>query len=66
MKTNAYILKVKDRRVWRWGIVRYSTIEEAQNRVNELGRIGIRARIHPASDLYGTRGQSRNKKEVRV
>lgn len=60
--TNAYILKLKDRRVWRWGIVRYSSLEEAQNRVNELGRIGIRAKIYPESDLYGTRGQSRHRK----
>ena len=47
-----YILQLKDRRVWRWGIQRYNTKEEAQRRVQELAKVGIRARIRLAAEVY--------------
>lgn len=48
-----YILQVKDRRVWRWGIQRYETLEAAQERVQELEKVGIKARIRRAAELFG-------------
>lgn len=47
-----YILQVKDRRVWRWGIQRYETMEAAQERVQELAKVGIKARIRLEAELY--------------
>ncbi len=48
-----YILQVKHRRVWRWGIKTYATMEAAQKRVQELGNVGIKARIRRAAELFG-------------
>lgn len=48
-----YVLQVKFRRSWKWGINTYETKEAAQKRVEELAAKGIKARIRLASELYG-------------
>ena len=48
-----YILQVKYKRSWKWGINTYNTIEEANNRVEELAKAGIKSRVRLASELYG-------------
>lgn len=48
-----YTLQLKDRRVWRWGIKRYETIEDAQRRVKELAKVGIKARIRKTAEIFG-------------
>ena len=47
-----YRLQVKCQGRWRWGIVQYDTIDEATNRVAELGRVGIVARIRRNEELF--------------
>ena len=50
-----YILQVRFRRSWKWGINTYETLEAAEARVAELEAVGIKARIRQASELYGAR-----------
>ena len=45
-------LQVKYGNRWKWGIVEYETLEAAENRVAELNRVGITARIKRAEELY--------------
>ena len=47
-----YRLQVKYKGRWKWGIVRYDTIDEATNRVAELGRVGIVARIRRNDEMF--------------
>jgi len=48
-----FILQVLFRRQWKWGIVKYDTMQEAEARVKELAAVGIRARVRRSSELYG-------------
>ena len=47
-----YRLEVKCGGKWRWGIRTYETLADAENRVKELSRVGIRARVKVAEDFY--------------
>lgn len=37
---------------WKWGVNQYNTVEEAIARVQELSKVGIKARVKPASELF--------------
>ncbi len=45
-------LKVWSSGRWRWGLRKYDSLEAAENRVKELKKVGIRAKIARAEDLY--------------
>ena len=47
-----YKLQVWFKKHWKWSIKEYSTIEEAQARVKELKKIGIKARVRLSSEQY--------------
>lgn len=47
-----YKLQVWFKRHWKWSVKEYSTIEEAEARIEELRRIGIKARVRLSADLY--------------
>lgn len=47
-----YRLQVKFNSQWKWGIVEYTSIEQATARVDELSKVGIKARIRKAEELY--------------
>ncbi len=47
-----YILQVKYKRTWKWGINQYDTKEAAEARVKELANVGIKARIRMADELF--------------
>lgn len=48
-----YTLQVRVQKSWKWGINQYDTLVEAENRVKEMARVGIKARIRLTSELYG-------------
>lgn len=48
-----FILQVKYRSQWKWGRNTYETQEAATARVEELAKVGIKARVRLASELYG-------------
>ncbi len=37
---------------WRWGIREYNTLEAAKARIKELKKVGIRARVKLAAELF--------------
>lgn len=47
-----YTLQVKFGKQWRWGIVKYDTIEAATARVGELSKVGITARVRKTEEIY--------------
>lgn len=47
-----YRLQVWYDRHWKWGVNSYDSEEEAEKRVNELSRVGIKARIKPETELF--------------
>lgn len=47
-----YRLQVWFKRRWKWSVKEYSTIEEAEARIEELRRIGVKARVRLSADLY--------------
>lgn len=47
-----YRLQVKFNGRWKWGIQEYTTLEAATERVAELKKVGITARVKIASELY--------------
>lgn len=47
-----YKLQVWFKRHWKWSVKEYSTIEEAEARIEELRRIGIKARVRLSSEQY--------------
>mgnify|MGYP000070072070 CR=1 FL=1 len=46
-----YRMQIFHERRWKWGLNDY-TIERAQARLAELKKVGIKARVRPASDFY--------------
>lgn len=48
-----YTLQIKYQRSWKWGIHQYDTLAEAETRVKELAKVGIKARIRLTNELYG-------------
>lgn len=47
-----YRLQVKYCGEWKWGIRDYNTLDAAKNRVKELAKVGIKARIKLAAELF--------------
>ena len=47
-----YRLEVKCSGKWRWGVRMYETLADAEKRIKELARIGIKARIKEAGAFY--------------
>ncbi len=47
-----YTLQVMYQKRWRWGIVQYDTLKAAEQRVQELARVGIKSRIRLTAELY--------------
>lgn len=47
-----YKLQVWFKKRWKWSVKEYKTIEEAKARVEELRKIGIKARVKLSSELY--------------
>lgn len=47
-----YRLQVKFRGSWTWGIVQYDTIKEANDRVAELAKVGIKARVKTNAEMF--------------
>lgn len=47
-----YRLQVQYKNRWRWGIVEYDTPEAAAARVEELNRVGIKARIRRSEEIF--------------
>lgn len=45
-------LQVWYKRHWVWGIVEYDNIENADKRVAELKKVGIKARVRNNSELF--------------
>lgn len=45
-------LQVWYNRHWKWGIVDYDTMDAATARVEELAKVGIKARVKPRSELF--------------
>ena len=37
---------------WKWGVNDYQTLEAAEKRIAELKKVGIKARIKPAAELF--------------
>lgn len=50
-----YVLQIKFYSEWKWGVVRYNSIEDAEKRVKELAKVGIKARIRLISELFGSK-----------
>ncbi len=47
-----YRLQVVFKGNWRWGVVEYDSIEKANARVEELKKVGIKARVRKNEDLF--------------
>lgn len=47
-----YRLQVNYCGVWKWGIRDYSTLDAAKKRVKELAKVGIKARVKLAAELF--------------
>ena len=47
-----YRLQVKANKNWRWGLVEYASLEQAEERVAELKAVGITARIRESKELF--------------
>lgn len=47
-----YRLQVKVKKTWRWGLVEYSSIKQAEARVAELKAVCITARVRDNKDLF--------------
>ena len=47
-----YRLQVWFQKHWRWGIVEYSSYDEAEKRVKKLAEVGIKARIRKNFELF--------------
>ena len=47
-----YRLQVKVNKNWRWGLVEYASLEQAQARVEELKAVGITARVRENKELF--------------
>lgn len=45
-------LQVYFQRRWRWGTVEYTSLEEANDRVQELAKVGIKARVKNNAELF--------------
>lgn len=45
-------LQVWCQRKWQWGLNTYNTMEEADKRLQELARVGIKARVKPLAELF--------------
>ncbi len=45
-------LQVWYKKSWRWGIVEYDSIETANDRVAELKKLGIKARVRDNAELF--------------
>lgn len=45
-------LQVKFCGRWKWGIREYATLDAANDRVNELAKVGIIARVKLAAELF--------------
>lgn len=49
-----YRLQIFHKKKWRWGIVEYDNLESADNRVAELQKVGIKARVRNNSELFNS------------
>jgi hypothetical protein len=47
-----FTIQVWFQRHWKWGVRQYSTLEEANARVQELAKVGIKSRVRLTSELY--------------
>lgn len=47
-----YRLQVKVYKSWRWGLVEYASLEQAEARVAELKAVGIIARVRENKELF--------------
>lgn len=47
-----YRLQVKYYGEWKWGIREYDTLDAAKNRVKELAKVGIKARVKLTAELF--------------
>lgn len=47
-----YRLQVRFQGSWKWGIREYDTMEDAQKRIKELSKVGIKSRIRKSSELF--------------
>ena len=47
-----YRLQVWKYRTWIWGIVDYDSLEKAENRVKQLAKSRIRARVKKSEELF--------------
>ena len=47
-----YRLQVKFNGRWKWGIQEYATLEAATERVADLKKVGITARVRLAAELF--------------
>lgn len=47
-----YRLQVKYYGEWKWGIRDYDTLDAAKSRVEELAKVGIRAKVKLAAELF--------------
>lgn len=45
-------LQVRYGRSWKWGLNVYNTLEDAQKRVEELNKVGIKSRIKKNEELF--------------
>ena len=45
-------LQVKCQGRWRWGIVQYDNLTAANERVAELGKVGIKARVRKNEEFF--------------
>ncbi len=47
-----YRLQVKFKGEWRWGLNDYNSEAEANARVAELAKVGIKSRVRKAAELF--------------
>lgn len=47
-----YRLQVFFQKRWRWGTVEYTSLEKANDRVQELTKVGIKARVKKNAELF--------------
>ena len=47
-----YRLQIWKYRTWIWGIVDYDSLEKAENRVKQLEKVRIKARVKKSEELF--------------
>lgn len=47
-----FTIQVWFQRSWKWGIRQYNTLDEANARVQELAKVGIKSRVKLTAELY--------------